>query len=103
MEARPLPPCAGASWYARVPPGRDDGYQKDPLIPVRHARDAHERIPGSRLEIFAGAGHFPHRDDPERFAEVLLDFLQTTRPLPMELEPDDDATSGRRWWRRTVT
>ncbi len=56
----------------------------DPLIPVRHARDAHERIPGSRLEIFAGAGHFPHRDDPERFAEVLLDFLQTTRPLPAD-------------------
>jgi pimeloyl-ACP methyl ester carboxylesterase len=58
--------------------------EKDPLIPVRHARDAHERIPGSRLEIFAGAGHFPHRDDPERFAEVLLDFLQTTRPVPVD-------------------
>jgi pimeloyl-ACP methyl ester carboxylesterase len=53
----------------------------DPLIPVRHAHEAHERMRGSRLEIFPGAGHFPHRDDPRRFAEVLLDFLRTTRPM----------------------
>jgi pimeloyl-ACP methyl ester carboxylesterase len=57
---------------------------QDPLIPVRHAREAHEAIRGSRLEIFAGAGHFPHRDDPQRFAEVLLDFVETTRPLPAD-------------------
>jgi pimeloyl-ACP methyl ester carboxylesterase len=54
--------------------------EQDRLIPARHAREAHERIRGSRLEIFPGVGHFPHRDDPERFAEVLLDFLETTRP-----------------------
>ena len=55
--------------------------ENDPLIPVRHARASHERIAGSRLEIFPEAGHFPHRDDPERFARVLADFIRTTRPL----------------------
>ena len=55
--------------------------ENDPLIPVRHARAAHERMPGSRLEIFPRAGHFPHRDDPERFARLLADFIGTTRPL----------------------
>jgi len=55
--------------------------EKDPLIPVRHARDAHERMAGSRLEIFPEAGHFPYRDDPERFASVLVDFIGATRPL----------------------
>jgi pimeloyl-ACP methyl ester carboxylesterase len=55
--------------------------ENDPLIPVRHARLAHARMPGSRLEIFPGAGHFPHRDDPERFARLLADFIGTTRPL----------------------
>lgn len=58
--------------------------EKDPLIPVSHARAAHERIPGSRLEIFPDAGHFPHLDDPLRFAEVLLDFVETTRPMRVD-------------------
>ena len=58
--------------------------EKDPLIPVRHAREAHERMAGSRLEIFPGAGHFPYRDDPERFASVLIDFIGATRPLPAD-------------------
>jgi hypothetical protein len=25
--------------------------------------------------LFEGAGHFPHLDEPERFAEVLRDFM----------------------------
>jgi pimeloyl-ACP methyl ester carboxylesterase len=56
--------------------------ERDPLIPVHHAYAAHERIPGSRLEIFHGAGHLPYRDDPQRFADVVLDFIRTTRPMP---------------------
>jgi pimeloyl-ACP methyl ester carboxylesterase len=60
--------------------------EKDRLIPVRHGREAHERIPGSRLEIFSGAGHFPWRDEPRRFAEVLLDFMKTTTPMPLDKE-----------------
>ena len=56
--------------------------EHDPLIPVRHGRAAHARIAGSRLEIFPDAGHFPYRDDPERFVGVLTDFIRTTKPLP---------------------
>jgi len=58
--------------------------ERDRLIPVRHGREAHERIPGSRLEVFPGAGHFSWRDEPRRFAEVLLDFMKTTTPLPFD-------------------
>ncbi len=50
----------------------------DPIIPVSHAYEAHAAIEGSRLEVFEGSGHFPHCHDPERFAEVLLDFVETT-------------------------
>jgi pimeloyl-ACP methyl ester carboxylesterase len=60
--------------------------EKDRLIPVRHAREAHERILGSRLEIFSSAGHFPWHDEPRRFAEVLLDFIKTTNPMPLDRE-----------------
>jgi pimeloyl-ACP methyl ester carboxylesterase len=48
---------------------------RDRMIPAWHATTAHQAIPGSRVELFEGAGHYPHLDDPERFAEVLGDFI----------------------------
>ena len=59
---------------------------RDPIIPVRHGRRAHELMPGSHLEVFAGAGHFPHHDDPARFAAAIADFVAATEPA----EPDED-------------
>jgi pimeloyl-ACP methyl ester carboxylesterase len=58
--------------------------ERDPLIPVAHAQRVHDVIPSSRIELFPGAGHYPHLDDPERFAAVLLDFIRTTRPQPVD-------------------
>lgn len=52
----------------------------DTMIPVAHAHRAHALMPGSRLELFECAGHFPHADNPERFTELLVEFLDTTRP-----------------------
>jgi pimeloyl-ACP methyl ester carboxylesterase len=49
----------------------------DPIIPVSHAYAAHEAIPGSRLEILPGVGHFPQVEEPERVTRLLLEFLQT--------------------------
>lgn len=57
---------------------------QDTVIPVEHARLAHAAMPGSRLDIFRGAGHFPYRDDPMRFLEVLEDFLAATMPLKFD-------------------
>lgn len=51
---------------------------RDHIIPVHQGHAAHEAIPGSRLEIFEGAGHFPHCEQPERFVKVLTDFMTTT-------------------------
>ena len=58
----------------------------DPIIPARHGIRAHDLMPGSRLRIFEGAGHFPHHDDPAGFVTTLTDFVATTNPS----EPDDD-------------
>jgi pimeloyl-ACP methyl ester carboxylesterase len=58
--------------------------EHDPLIPVRHGIEAHEKIVGSRLEVFPDAGHFPHRDAPARFAATLLDFIRTTQPMAVD-------------------
>ena len=58
----------------------------DPVIPVEHGRAAHEAMPGSQLEIFPNCGHFPHLDDPVRFAEILSDFLESTEPATLDAE-----------------
>lgn len=50
----------------------------DRIIPVEHARTAAAAIPNSRLEIFEGVGHFPQAEAPERFVEVLSDFMTST-------------------------
>lgn len=52
----------------------------DGMIPVEHARRAHDAIPGSRLTVFEGAGHFPHHADPERFVAEVVDFVTDTAP-----------------------
>jgi pimeloyl-ACP methyl ester carboxylesterase len=54
---------------------------RDPIIPMTHGLEAHAMMPGSRLEVFEGAGHYPHCEQPERFAEVVMDFLATTEPV----------------------
>jgi pimeloyl-ACP methyl ester carboxylesterase len=60
--------------------------ERDSIIPVEHAYAAHELVPGSRLEVFADAGHFPHLDDPLRFLKVLTDFLATSRPAQLDAD-----------------
>lgn len=54
--------------------------ERDAVIPLEHGRIAHAAMPGSRLEVFEGAGHFPHLSDPQRFLRVLGDFLTFTQP-----------------------
>jgi pimeloyl-ACP methyl ester carboxylesterase len=53
---------------------------KDRIIPLSHGRTAHEQVAGSRLEILWHSGHFPQLDEPQRFAEVLRGFIETTEP-----------------------
>jgi pimeloyl-ACP methyl ester carboxylesterase len=59
--------------------------ERDRIIPVAHGRVAHAAVPGSRLEVFPEAGHFPQLDNPERFLAVLKDFVDTTPPGDVDL------------------
>jgi pimeloyl-ACP methyl ester carboxylesterase len=54
--------------------------ERDPIIPVAHARVARGAMPGSRLELLPGAGHFPQLEQPLEVARVLTDFIESTRP-----------------------
>jgi pimeloyl-ACP methyl ester carboxylesterase len=59
---------------------------RDSVLPVGHAFKAHEAMPGSRLEIFDDAGHFPFRADPARFVRELEDFCDSTLPSTWSVE-----------------
>ena len=48
---------------------------RDELVSVDESRELAERALDGRLEVFAGAGHFVAVDQPERFNEVLLEFV----------------------------
>ncbi len=61
--------------------------RRDAIIPLGHARLAHLAFPGSELEIFDEAGHFPHHSDPARFVRVVREFVQATEPA--EYAPGD--------------
>ena len=60
--------------------------ERDPIIPAVHGARAHELMPGSRLELFEGAGHFPHLDEPVRFAGLLRAFTRDTEPAHVSLD-----------------
>jgi pimeloyl-ACP methyl ester carboxylesterase len=53
---------------------------RDRIIPRHHGQEAHSLIAGSRFEVFPSAGHFPHLDEPVRFATVLREFIEQTEP-----------------------
>jgi pimeloyl-ACP methyl ester carboxylesterase len=57
--------------------------ENDSIIPPSHGEAAHEAMPGSRFEVLPDAGHMPHADDPERFAEILTEFCDGTEPAEL--------------------
>lgn len=67
----------------------------DRIIPAHHGDDAHALIPGSRLELFPSAGHFPHRSHAARFAKMLGEFVDTTEPSAVDFARLRDLATSR--------
>jgi pimeloyl-ACP methyl ester carboxylesterase len=59
---------------------------RDQIIPVEHAENAHEAIPGSRLEVFDAVGHLPQLEAPGRFVAVLERFIAESEPARFDSE-----------------
>ncbi|WP_024332745.1 alpha/beta fold hydrolase [Gordonia hirsuta] len=57
---------------------------KDTVIPAHHAELAGAALPHARVEIFDGAGHFPFRDDPQRFITLVREFMETTEAMDFD-------------------
>jgi pimeloyl-ACP methyl ester carboxylesterase len=58
--------------------------ERDNTIPLDHGRAAHELIPSSRFETLPRAAHFPNLEDPNGLADVLLEWIATTSPCPLD-------------------
>lgn len=51
---------------------------EDPFTPLEEAREIVATAQNGRLEVFEQTGHFPNRDQPERFNQLLREFLQAS-------------------------
>jgi pimeloyl-ACP methyl ester carboxylesterase len=52
----------------------------DICTPERYARELVQLIPGARFHVFEGAGHMPYVEEPDRFTEVVREFLASCSP-----------------------
>ncbi|KAI9000382.1 alpha/beta hydrolase fold protein [Hyaloraphidium curvatum] len=48
---------------------------KDPLVPRKAVEDAAKQIPSAEVAMMENCGHWPQREDPERFYEIVNGFL----------------------------
>ena len=64
----------------------------DRVLPARHAQTAREIAPRAQVTVLKDAGHFPHRDHPDAFVDLLTGFMDSTVP----------ATYSRARWRRLL-
>ena len=54
--------------------------EDDRVIPVSHAEKAAQLAPRATVRVIPNAGHFPHKDHPQRFARIVHDFVCSTPP-----------------------
>ena len=54
---------------------------EDRVYPPELAERMARRIPGAKLVVIADCGHLSNLEQPERFNEVLLDFLLSSEPV----------------------
>jgi pimeloyl-ACP methyl ester carboxylesterase len=52
----------------------------DTVLPVGQAAAAAQEMPTARVEVLRDAGHFPHRDHPDRFVALVREFVAETAP-----------------------
>src|SRR5438105_6147394 len=52
-------------------------HRRKPIFPASHAEAALTRLPNGRVEIFEESGHTPQMEEPERFNQLVLDFLSS--------------------------
>lgn len=68
------------AYLARLMPMMVIWGKNDLVIPVAHSRVAGAYATKSDVHVFADSGHFPHKDHPEQFCQLLEEFIRTNEP-----------------------
>lgn len=66
--------------------------EQDQVLPAKHALVAAMLAPKAQVTVMPDSGHFPHKDHPDEFVELLTEWIATTQP----------ATHSRARWRRLL-
>lgn len=72
---------ADRGYLARLMPVMVVWGQDDLVIPVSHA-GATPRLGTSEVHVFPRVGHFPHKADPQRFVDLLVNFCESHPAVP---------------------
>lgn len=54
--------------------------QDDRIIPATHGEAAHLALPGSRLTVLPGVGHYPHVEAADEVVDAIEEFVMATAP-----------------------
>ncbi|WP_203335869.1 alpha/beta fold hydrolase [Nocardioides limicola] len=50
---------------------------QDRVLPVKHIQTARALASQAETKVFDGSGHFPHKDHPDEFTDVVRDFMDS--------------------------
>jgi pimeloyl-ACP methyl ester carboxylesterase len=51
--------------------------QLDWVLPMKHARIAHEKLPHAELKVIKFSGHCPHTNKPGEVNPILTEFIRS--------------------------
>ena len=54
--------------------------KQDAVIPVAHASTARSYARNAEVHVFDKSGHFPHKDHPEEFCRLVVEFIAANEP-----------------------
>jgi len=53
---------------------------QDRVIPAGHSRIVRAYAPGAQVHVLDRSGHFPHKDHPDAFVDIVTAFVESTKP-----------------------
>jgi len=68
------------AYLARLMPMLVIWGKQDTVIPVSHAGTARCYATNAEIHVLDRSGHFPHKDHPEEFCRLVVEFIETNKP-----------------------